>query len=89
MTTNYQPIRPDEKLEYSFDWTDWLSGSPVETISSRIWTINPTGPTLADETTAVVTVSGCEFGKTYRLQEKITTDLNQDGVRAITLRGVL
>ena len=87
MTTNYQPIRPDEKLEYSIDWADWLADG--ETISTYEWTIDPVGPTLADTTTSVVTVSGCEFGKTYRLQEKITTSLDQDAARAITLRGVL
>ena len=85
----YNPQRPDEKLEYQFDWTDWLSGSPAETISSRLWTIDPAGPTLADITTAVVTVSGLEFGKIYRIQEAVTTDLDQIGARAITIRGVL
>lgn len=85
----YNPQRPDEKLEYSFDWSDWLSGSPVETIDTRLWTINPAGPTLVDETTDVVTVSGLEFGKIYRLQEAVTTNLDQIGARAITIRGVL
>lgn len=87
---NYAPQRPDEKLEYSFDWSDWLdSGSPAETISSRAWTISPTGPTLTDATTDIVTVEDIEFGKTYRLQEVITTSFDQEGARAITIRGVL
>ena len=83
----YNPQRPDEKLEYQFDWTDWLASG--ETIDTRAWTIDPVGPTLADIATAVVTVSGLEFGKIYRLQEAITTSLDQIGVRAITIRGVL
>jgi hypothetical protein len=58
---------PDAKLNYSFDWADWLADG--DTIVSHQWTIDPAGPTLTGETTDTVFVEGLEWGQIYRAIE--------------------
>jgi len=66
---------PNAVLDYSFDWSDWLTGG--ETIATSTWlnpdslTINTTANTT---TTTVVWVTGGTAGKTYRLTNRIVTN---------------
>jgi hypothetical protein len=82
--SSYLVQRPDEKLQYTLDWSDWLGDG--ESITSRQWEISPSGPTLSSETTATVTLEGVTFGVLYRLVEKVITDQDQKGERALSIR---
>jgi len=66
---------PDAKIDYPIDWTDYLETG--ETIASSAWSIEPTGPTIDNDSESdgvtVVYVSGLERGKRYRLSNQITT----------------
>lgn len=88
----FQLIGPSEELDFGFDWSagGWLGD---DTISSSEWTISAQGsgaPTAVsgghNSTTTSVTVSGCEFGHEYRLQNMITTDGGRAGERELVLR---
>ena len=74
---DYHLIDPDAKLDFSFDWSDWLD-SGVFITGIPVWTIFPTGPTVDNKssTTTVTTafLSGCTLGVVYLLSCKITTD---------------
>jgi hypothetical protein len=90
----YLLVDPNSKLNFSFDWTDWLasgsSGSPTDTIASRQWSISPSGgspqPTLTGDTTDVVFVEGLEAGKIYALTEHVVTAAGIEDDRTIVLR---
>lgn len=77
-----------ETLDYSLDWTAWLSG---DTINSASWAITPTGPTLSaasvsgDVTTTFV--AGVVFGQIYRLVCTVVTAMGRTSDRVITIRG--
>lgn len=87
----FRLIDPNDKLDYSEDFSDWLdtgtliSGTPA-------WTIFPTGPTLGDQvdttTKSTIFISGCTLGVVYLLSCKITTDAAtpQTKERTIALR---
>jgi len=65
---------PDAKVDYKFDWTQWLeSGDAIATSSF----VASTGITLSSEsktdTSAVVWVAGGTVGKTYTVTNRITT----------------
>ena len=74
---DYHLIDPDEKLDFSFDWSDWLDSSVFIT-GTPVWTIFPTGPTVGDlsNSTTVTTafLSNCTLGVVYLLSCTITTD---------------
>lgn len=77
---------PDAKLDYGFDWSDWLSTG--ETISTSTWTV-PTGMTQdsSSNTTTIATVwlSGGTVGITYRLINKIVTSQSRTEERSIDI----
>lgn len=75
---------PDEKLDWQHDWSAWLGAG--DSIASRQWTISPTGPTLTNDTTAAVTVTGMTRGQVYRLAEKVTTANGIIGERSVVIR---
>lgn len=77
-------VRPDSDLNFSFDWSSWLPDSV--TIASRLWTVTPSGPTLANETTAAVRITGFTAGLVYRLRETVTLSDGQDDWRERVLR---
>jgi hypothetical protein len=77
-------LAPDAKLDYSFDWDSWLPDGV--SVSTRQWTIEPAGPTLANETTAQVIVSGLTFGKIYRLRESVVLSNDLEDERSIWFR---
>lgn len=90
---SYQLIDPDSRLDFQFNWTDWLeSSSPAQVIDTRQWSIaplngtSPETPALTNDTTATVTVRGMQAGKVYRLTEHITTTAGLEDDRTIVLR---
>lgn len=80
-------IDPDAKLDYGFDWSDWLDTG--DTLASSAWSITPTGPTLSDDsndtTETVVWVTGCTEGVTYTLTNSIVDSDGREEDRSITL----
>jgi hypothetical protein len=84
-------IDPDEKLDYTVDFTDWLDAG-VTIPGTPTWSITPTGPTLSDQAdatpTSTIFVGGCTLGQVYRLSCKAVTDASvpQTVERTITLR---
>ena len=88
---SFRLIDPDEKLDFTADFSNWLD-SGVLISGTRIWTINPTGPTLGDQsdttTASTIFVSGATLGVVYVLSCKIVTDAGtpQTAERSITLR---
>lgn len=90
---SYILVDPDSALTWEHDWSDWLdSVSPADTIASQQWSIEPLDgtspetPTLTNDDTAIVTVSGMQAGKVYRLTERITTAGGLTDDRTIVLR---
>ncbi len=87
----YRLIDPDEKLDFTVDWSDWLD-SGVIISGTPTWAISPTGPTLSDQVTtttnSTIFVSLATLGVTYLLSCKIVTDAAtaQTAERTITLR---
>lgn len=91
-----QPLDPDAVLDYTIDWSDWLTGSEV--IDTSAWTVDPTGElTIGSDsyapstttTTATVWVSGQVAGHRYVLTNEIATDSTppRTAQRSITIRG--
>lgn len=87
----YRLIDPDEKLDFSVTFVDWLDDG-VTIPGTPTWTIYPTGPTLGDQANATplstIFVSACTLGVTYRLSCKAVTDATtpQTIERTIILR---
>ncbi len=87
----YRLLDPDEKLDFTTDFSDWLD-TGVEISGTPTWAIFPTGPTLGDQvnttTTSTIFVSGATLGVVYLLSCKIVTDAStpQTSERTITLR---
>ena len=79
---------PNDTLSWQHDWTDFLATG--ESISSRVWTVDPDdSPSLLSNTTsAAVVISGLTAGQVYRLSERITTNATPANVaeRALTIR---
>ncbi len=84
-------IDPDEKLDFSIDFSDWLD-SGIFISGTPTWTISPTGPTLGNQvdttTKSTIFVSGATLGVVYLLSCKIATNaaVPQTSERSITLR---
>ena len=66
---------PSAKLDYSFNWSDWLVGG--DTIQASEWVISPPG--LKDEdpdhsaSISIVWLSEGTVGEQYRVTNRITT----------------
>ena len=79
---------PDAKLDYKFDWSDWLE--TAETITSYSLVV-PTGLTKFsdsnDDDSVTVWLTGGTVGTTYEVVCRITTDSNPTRIedRTITL----
>lgn len=88
----YRLIDPDETLDYTCDWTDFLedAGSPTDAIQTSDWSVTPTGPTLSgarlDGNLASVFVAGAALGRVYRLSNKVVTLQGRTAERSVTLR---
>lgn len=88
---SYRLIDPDEKLDFSVDFSDWLDAGILIT-GIPVWSISPTGPTLSGQvdttTKSTIFVNGATLGVVYVLSCKATTDAatSQISERSITLR---
>ena len=75
-------------LDYSIDFSNWLSGS--DTISAVEWSILPTGPDLTDDSISggvvYTKVSGGTNGYVYRLTAHVTSANDLEDDRSIILR---
>lgn len=71
--------KASEDKAYTKDWSSDLdsTSSPAETINTSSWSINPTGPTVSDDsdtnTTATAYLTGLTAGEVYLLTNTITT----------------
>ena len=87
----FRLLDPDEKLDFTIDWSDWLD-SGVQITGTPIWAIAPLGPTLSDQTNTTTTtsifVADATLAVVYLLSCKITTDAGtaQTAERTITIR---
>ena len=89
----YRLIDPDSILDFTISFADWLdSGVLIDLTPVPVWTISPTGPTLANQanttTTSTIYVSNATVGVVYKLSCKIITDAAtpQTVERTIVLR---
>ena len=78
---------PASRLDWVWDWTDWLAAG--ETITAQTVTA-PDGLTVEPPTHAdgkvTVWISGGTTGKVYRVTCQITTDSGRIDERSITIR---
>lgn len=82
-------IGPGEALDYEYDWSKWL-GAQDDISGDPTWSIVPIGPTVtpsapANKKTQAI-VSGCVFGKTYRLRCRIVSQAGRTAEREFTLK---
>ena len=91
---------PSAVLDYSVDWTDWLSGGEVIASSSwgilardyldpRVLAFDPlkNGATgYATDTVATCWVEGGRPWRTYRLTNQITTDAGRVNERSVEIK---
>lgn len=88
---SYRLIDPQEKLDFSVDWNTWLD-TGVSVSGASTWTIDPTGPTLSNQTDAAnistIFVADATLGVVYLLTCQVTTDAAtaQIAERSIALR---
>lgn len=79
---------PDATLDYTVDWTAWLSGVS-DTISSAAWTV-PAGLTQvavsATTTSATIFLSGGTAGNSYDVVCRITTAASTPRINDRTIR---
>lgn len=79
---------PDATLDYTIDWTEWLSAID-DTISTSTW-VAQAGLTVDSDTntttTATAFVSGGTAGTTLTLTNRITTVGGRTDDRSITLK---
>ena len=80
---------PAAKLDYEFDWSDWLDSGASETISSHDVTVESGLTHVSDsESAGVVTVwlSGGAAGTSYTVECEITTSANRIDERTIIIK---
>lgn len=65
---------PDAKLDYGFDWSDWLASGEILSVS--VWVV-ASGLTEVSthraDTSTLIWLSGGTVGKTYRVSNMVTT----------------
>jgi hypothetical protein len=72
--SQYWPLKdPDDILDYSIDWSNWLE---TDTILTSTW-ILPTGISKINDshssTITIIWLSGGTAGETYEILNRITT----------------
>ncbi len=94
----YVLIDPQEKLDYTCDWSTFLDdgGSPSDTISASSWEIaplnagSPTEPVLSGEisttNSTTVFVANCRAGEIYHLSNRVETAAGRIAERSVILR---
>ena len=88
MTCRIQTFRkdPDAKLDYGFDWSDWLAAG--ETISTSAWTIAAgltEESTETGSTSTKVWLSGGTDGDTYTVTNTIETSAGRIDERSFQI----
>lgn len=79
---------PDATLDYRADWTLWLDG---DTIATSSWIV-PAGLTNeaeainAENTVAIVWLSGGTLGQKYEVINRIVTNAGRTDDRTLTIR---
>lgn len=83
---NYFIKDPDSTLDYTVDWTQWMSSG--DTIASVTWTV-PSGITQVTSTNtstkAIVWLSGGTVGQSYQVRCRIVTVGGRTDDRTITI----
>ena len=78
---------PDAKLDYQWDWSDWLDSG--DEIASAVFTV-PSGLTNVSNskttTTATIWLSGGTAGETYEIACEITTAQTRIDERTVCIR---
>ena len=94
----YVTQAPDDDLDWSFDYDDFLSegGSPQDTISTSTWSISPDalGSPVTDNlyndsvsgTKTTVQVANLNAGSIYTVTNIITTSMGRQKSRAFSIR---
>ena len=76
---------PEAKLDYGFDWSDWLDG---DTLNGSTWVV-PTGLTEVSNnysnTITAIWLSGGTLGETYKVVNRITTAGGRQDDRTLTV----
>jgi hypothetical protein len=78
---------PDAKLDYGFDWTDWLTSGEV--ISTSDWIIASGLTEISDSHSNTVTsvwVSGGTINTDYVITNHITTSMGREDDRSHTIK---
>lgn len=79
---------PSDVLDYPWDWSQWLQSG--ETISSSVFSVTPSGLSIASQsnttTNATVWLSGGTSMTTYTVTNKITTTAGRTADRSATIR---
>ena len=87
MTKSVFTKDPDAKLDYSWDWTRWLTDGDFVTGAEISAPAGITlGTTLFDDHRVTVWVSGGSADQSYPLTCKITTDMGRIDERTLTIR---
>jgi len=78
---------PDAVLDYTFDWSNWLTGG--ETIATSQWVV-PSGITkdseANDTTTTTIWLSSGVAGSDYEITNRITTSGGRTDDRTFKVR---
>lgn len=87
MAGNFFVKDPNSVLDYTVDWTSWLSTS--ETISTSTWVV-PAGITQSSAsnttTSATIFLSGGTASTTYKVVNRITTNQSRTDDRTLEIR---
>lgn len=82
---------PQAVLDYVFDWSSWLLvGESIVTCSFNVSNVNVNGLTVSstanDASTATIWLGGGMLGRTYSVQNQITTDMGRTNVKSLNIK---
>jgi len=80
---------PDAKLDFGFNWSDWLATG--ETISTSEWDVETGITEDSDSKTTIKTsvwLSGGTAGTTYEITNKVVTSQSRTDERTLSIRVV-
>ena len=84
----WAPKDPDSRLDYGFNWTDWLASG--ESIASSVWSAETSGITISStymsSPQTLAWISGGAVGSTYWIRNKIWTSQTRQTVRRFRLK---
>lgn len=86
MVTITRTKDPVAKLDYGWDWEDWLAG---DTIDTSTWTVPTTLVKESDSktnTTTTVWISGGTLGESYTVTNQIVTAAGRVDQRSFVLK---